>query len=574
MSGECHARDPVSGAAPPESDRRELLARLLRERFAAPPAEHPLSYNQRSLWFMHRMAPDSAAYNVPYAFEVSPPVAVGALRRAFEMLIARHAILRTTYSATQPVQVVHPRQDLDFEEVEASGWDDTELWARVAEEAERPFDLCQGPVLRVRLFARDAAAPVLLATFHHIAYDLWSMMTFLNELGALYAAARAGAPAPLPPLQAQYTDFVRWQSEMLASDGERLWAYWREQLSGALPVLQLPADFPRPPVPSYLGATHTRAVPPALAQQLQTLARAEGATLFTLLVTAFQIFLHGEAGQDDILVGTPMAGRSRPEFEQLLGYFLNSVPLRANFSADPDFRAALRASGQVVRGALEHQDFPVELLVERLKPARSADRPPLFQTMFVLNRPHRIDAPPEPSEDGAELRLNRVPLDLQISQFDLSLEIDQLPDVLRARWEYNTDLFCEPTVASWAARFEDLLQAIVADPARRVSTLLSSVPVATTGLLHPDTGRPPTAAEEAVSGIFREVFEVDEVAIHDSFFDLGGDSAGAARLAARLSALAGVQVPVTTIFERPTIEALAGRLEELLLEQLPLDLEG
>ena len=445
----------------PESDRRELLARLLRERAAVRVAEHPLSYNQRSLWFTYCLAPESPAYNVPFAWRVQGGVDHAALRRAFEALVARHAILRTTYSNREPVQHVHAAQEIDFAVVDAAGWPEERLQEAVYDEIHRPFDLQRGPVMRVRLYEQGEWGDLLVVTFHHIAYDLWSITTFVDELLSLYASAKRGEPSPLPPPACQYTDFIRWQSEMLAADGEQLWQYWRERLSGALPVLALPTDRPRPPVQTYAGATFSQDVPTDTVAAVEELARREQTTLFPVLLAAYQVFLSRVSGQRDLTVGSPMFGRSRPEFEPVIGYFLNTLPLRGAVDPADSFSALVRETHRVVRGALEHQDYPLELMAERLRPARSANRPALFQTMFVLNRPRRVEPA---SHAGCDLSLELLPLERDCAQFDVSLEIDQIDGGLSARWEYNTDLFDEGTIERWAAEFQQLLREVAVRP--------------------------------------------------------------------------------------------------------------
>ena len=466
--------------------------------------------------------------------------------------MARHAILRTTYAAGAPVQVVHASQPLDFAEIDATGTAEQDLHARLRDEAHRPFDLERGPVFRVRVF-RTGAAPALLVTFHHIAYDLWSMATFLSELGALYRAAAGDGP-PLPPAETQYVDFVRWQAERVSAGGDRLWEYWRTVLSGTLPVLALPTDRPRPPVQSFDGAIVTAALPPDLAADVRALARAEGVTLFAVLLAAFQLLLHRASGQTDILVGTPLAGRSRAEFERLIGYLLNALPLRADFAGDPSFRAVLHAARDQVRGALDHQDYPVELLVERMKPARSAAHPPVFQTMFVLNQPHHVQGGVD-LEARADLRIRRIPLDLHIAQFDLSLEVVDLPDGLTCNWEYATGLFDVETVARWARQFGALLAAIVEAPGARVSEVIARA------------GEPRSASEQTVAAMFREILGVERVTVEDSFLAAGGDADTATRLAGRLSALTGRPFSMAQIFAAPTVGSLAVLLEEALFAE-------
>ena len=263
--------------------------------------------------------------------------------------------------------------------------------------------------MRVRLFTRSAHEHVLLLVIHHIVVDFWSLAVILNDLGELYLAETAGRAAALPPLGPQYNDFVRWQTEMLAGPaGERLWTYWKQQLAGELPVLNLPTDRPRPAIQLFRGANYDFALNGELVQRLRALAKSEGTTLFTVLLAAFELTLHRHSGQDDILVATPMVGRSRAEFEGLVGFFANPVVLRTNFSGNPTFRALLRQVRQSVVEALENQDYPTLRLVQRLKPTRDLSRSPLCQTMFVLDKPHRVaeQAAPGFAHSEAGLRMN------------------------------------------------------------------------------------------------------------------------------------------------------------------------
>ncbi len=323
----------------------------------------------------------------------APSVDIPALRRAFQALVDRHPSLRTTFAvhSGKPVQQIHEHQPVHFEETDASTWREDELQTRLVEETQRPFDLERGPVMRVSLFTRSAQEHILLLVIHHIVVDFWSLAVILNELGVLYSAEKAGRPAALPPLDLQYTDFVRWQAEMLASPaGERLWDYWKKQLAGPLPVLNLPTDRPRPPIQMFRGAQHDFTLNDELARRLKALAKAEGATLYMVLLAAFELMLYYHSGQEDILVASPMVGRSRAEFEGMVGFFANPVVLRANLSGNPTFRAFLGQVRQTVLAALEHQDYPTLRLVQRLRPPRDLSRSPLCQTMFVLDKPHRV----------------------------------------------------------------------------------------------------------------------------------------------------------------------------------------
>jgi amino acid adenylation domain-containing protein len=470
-------------------EKRARLAELLRKKAVESEAWHPLSQGQRSLWFVHQLAPQSAAYNLMYAWRVRSRVDTAALRRSFQSLVERHASLRTVYAARdgEPAQQVLARQDVSFEAIDAAAWDEGELRARVAEAAHAPFDLAAGPLLRARLFSRAGDDHVLLIAVHHIATDLPSMVTLTDELMRLYPAHLAGEVAPPPPLGTRYADFVDWQSGLLGGpEGERLRDYWLGQLGGELPVLQLPTDRPRPPVQTYGGDVHTFEVGAELAGRLRSLARAEGATLYTVLLAAFDVLLHRYTGQTDILVGSPAGSRPRAEFEPLVGYFVNTLVLRADLSGDPTFGDFLRRVRSTVLGALDHQEYPFTLLVESLQPARDASRSPLADVMFILQRPWRAagdgDGSVSPLEllmGGAETRrasaggleLEPYVMRDQVSQVDLTLLLVETGDALFASLPYNTDLFDRATVARLADSYLTLLEAVTADPGARLSAL-------------------------------------------------------------------------------------------------------
>ena len=464
-------------------EKRALLAQLLRKQASDSKLPYPLSYNQQGIWFLYQLAPESTVYNVHFAARISSDVNVPALRRALQLLVDRHPSLRTTFPGRsgRPVQQVHEHLKVLFEEVNGSTWSEDELKARLLEEAYRPFDLERGPLLRVSLVKRSAREHILLLVVHHIVIDFWSLAVLLNELGVLYPAESAGVKAYLPPLDVQYTDYVRWQAEMLASaEGERLWAYWQRQLAGQLPVLDLPTDRPRPPLQTYRGASHDFNLKDELSWRLKAFAKDNGTTLYMVLLSVFQLVLSYHAGQEDILVGSPMVGRNRAEFEGIVGLFTNPVILRANLSGNPTFLAFLGQVRQTVLAALEHQDYPTVLLVERLRPPRDLSRPPLCQVMFVLDKPHRIAQQGAPAFVAAEtgLRMNpgglvleSFPLERRAATLDLVLLIIETPEALSASMRYNTDLFDPATIARISGHFETLLRHVVEQSATRLSAL-------------------------------------------------------------------------------------------------------
>jgi len=445
--------------------------------------EYPLSYGQRSLWFLHQMAPDSPSYNVAGVVRICAALDVPALRRSFEKLVERHASLRTTFHAAHgvPSQRVHERMALAFAEEDAATWSEEELNQRLVELAHRPFDLAAGPLLRLWLFKRSAEEHILLSVVHHIVNDLWSASVLLDELGALYSAERSGAAALLPPITLRYTDFVYWQEQMLNSaEGERLWQYWREHLGSKPDVLHLPTDKPRPPRQTFRGASHAFRLDEELTRQLKALGQQHGATLFMTLLAAFHALLHRYTGQSEIAVGSPTAGRTRRELARSVGYHVNPLVLRADFSERPSFLSLLAQVRQTVLEAFAHQDYPFALLVERLQPERDPSRSPLFQAMFVLQKSFLLDEEGLSAfalgEAGARMRLGELTLEShaleqRIAQFDLTLSMAEMGNVLGISFEFNTDLFEPQTIERMSAHFRALLQAIVAQPAREIAAL-------------------------------------------------------------------------------------------------------
>jgi amino acid adenylation domain-containing protein len=462
-------------------EKRTLLKQLLRKK-TAQRNSYPLSYGQQALWFLHQSAPESAAYNIASAARLLFKVNVEALRRACQALINRHPSLRTTFTKLdgKPVQEVHEYQEVWFEETDASTWTGDELNKRVREAYLHPFDLKRGPVLRVNLFTRTEQEHILLLTIHHIVFDAWSVGILIDELQQLLHSENAGTPASLPPLERTYADYVHWQSEMLAGpEGERLWAYWRKQLAGDLPVLNLPTDRPRPPVQTDHGASYTFKLSVELTQRLKELVQIEGATLYMVLMAAFQVLLHRYTGQEDILVGSPTTGRNQTEFIDIVGYFVNVIVLRAELSDNPTFKTFLSQVRHTVLAALAHQDYPFPLLVDRSSPKRDPSYSPIFQASFFLQKPPRFENLVDMLVPGeTETRVNWggfevAPFELaqQEGQFDLILEMVEARKSLVGVFKYNTDLFDETTIARMVGHFQTLLDSIVANPEQRLSEL-------------------------------------------------------------------------------------------------------
>ncbi len=465
--------------------KRELLAELLKRKAGQPAQSHPLSLGQQALWFLHQMDPSSPAYNIMFAAHVRTDLDLPAFRASLQAVVDRHAMLRTSYQTQNglPVMQIHRRRVAEVDVVDASNWTWEELEARLHAGADRPFDLRSGQVMRVQLYRRGEMHHVLLLVFHHMVTDFWSMDLFLDEILQLYAAQRDGMAVELRKIETQYTDYIHWQNNMLARpEGDKLFAYWQDKLSGELPTLNLPTDRPRPAIQSYRGATLAFQVDRHITSAFKTLARSEGTTLFTTLLAAFQSLLHRYSGQDDILVGTPMIGRSRAEHESIIGYFINPIVLRADLSGEPTFRQFLGRARQTVLEGLQHQDLPFPALVERIAPARDPSRSPLYQVFFVWDRPRT----PQQESDGTQSAglgkieigngTGRVEIEpFQCEQrgaaFDLMMTMFEVGDRLSGTLQYNSDLYDESTVERIIGHFTTLLKSIVDAPDRPIAEL-------------------------------------------------------------------------------------------------------
>jgi amino acid adenylation domain-containing protein len=444
---------------------------------------HPLSRGQEALWFLHRLAPESAAYHLAHAVRVRGALDVSALRRAFQALVARHAALRSTFCTSNGEAVQRVRDDaaLWFQAEDASTVREATLSERLTEIAERPFDLARGPLLRVKVFRRSPLEHIFLLVIHHLVSDFWSLAVLVRELGLLYDAEKHGTAPPLPPLAFQYTRYVHWQRTMLSDpEADRLWNYWRQQLEGEPPTLNLSTDRPRPPIQTYRGASHMFRLDAQLTAALRTFGESHGATLYMVLLAALTVLLHRYTGQDDIVVGSPTAGRTRSIWAGLMGYFVNTVALRTRLASDSTFERLLEQVRETVLGALEHQDYPFPLLVERLQPVRDPSRSPLFQVMFIFHRTPLRDLPGLEAFAVGEtrvgmnlddLKLESMGLEQRSAQVDLTLTVAEVDGGLSASLQYNTDLFDPPTIARMAAHFQTLLAGIVSDPRQRISTL-------------------------------------------------------------------------------------------------------
>lgn len=434
--------------------------------------EQPLSFAQERLWFLEQLEPGLPVNNIPIALRLEGSLNAAALEQALNEIVRRHATLRTAFRNQngRPAAMAEPARWFTLPLLDLSKLSPTERDAEahrhITEEAQRPFNLTRSPLLRAKLLRLAADEHVLLLVTHHIACDGWSLGLFYRELAALYETFVHGRTSPLPELPVDYADFAQWQRERLQGPvlDEQL-AYWKQQISGAQTALGVPTDHPRPPLQTYRGATKCLALPADLSAGLQRLSRQEDATLFMVLLAAWQTLLHRYSGQDDILVGSPIAGRTRVETENLIGFFLNTLVFRGDLSGDPTFRELLKRVRQTALGAYAHQDLPFEQLVDALQLERDLSRSPLFQAMFVLQ-----NEPLRPLE-LAGLKLQPVQVHSGTAKFDLLLSLEESAEGICGFLEYNTDLFDEATIARMLGHYQTLLEGIVADPEQPLSAL-------------------------------------------------------------------------------------------------------
>ena len=432
----------------------------------------PASFAQQRLWFLSQLEPDSASYNTALAVRLR-----GALNReaavwSLNEIVRRHEILRTTFDEVdgELVQVIAVDRPLDLPVVDFSleplADREAAAAAEARAEAHRPFDLRRGPLMRVRLLKLTPQEHLLVLTLHHIVCDGWSSQILAREFAALYEACDAGLPSPLSPLPIQYADYAAWQRQwMQGSVIEERLAYWKETLKGKLPVLDLPTDRPRPAIQSDRGARFPFSVSRDLTERLRALSRKQGATLFMTLAAAFQVFLMRYSGLEEFCLGTPVANRPKRETESLIGFFANTLVLRADLSGNPPFTELLGRVQKMVLGAQAHQDLPFEQLVDALQPVRALSHTPLFQVMFALQTSLASTLA------IASLEVSATELDAGGAKFDLSLDVTEDDTGLDCAFEYNRDLFDQETVARKAGHLKRLLEGIVGNPRDRLSEL-------------------------------------------------------------------------------------------------------
>lgn len=432
----------------------------------------PLSFAQQRLWLLDQLVPGNPYFNIPAAIRLTGSLNVAALKLSFNDVIRRHETLRSSFIAFdgQPLQRISQNVALKLPLIDLQSLPDDEREreaSRLAnEQARQSFDLSEGPLLRIRLLRLDSQEHAVLLTIHHIISDGWSMSILIREVATLYDAHINEKAAALPELNVQYVDFAHWQRQWLQGEvlKEKL-EYWNEQLSGAPAALSLPSDHSRPESPLFKRGRQPVVLPTALANDIASLCRAESVTSFMILLAAYQILLHHHCGQDDIVVGSPIANRNRTELENLIGLFINTMVLRTRFAGNPTFKEVLGQVKEATLGAYAHQDLPFEKLVSELQPERASNRLPLFQVWLVLQNT------PVSTIDLPSLTLRPMPIDHETGHFDLSLNLSESVDGLRGSFEYNADLFEPGTIVEMISNLEGILGTVVMQPEITVDVL-------------------------------------------------------------------------------------------------------
>jgi amino acid adenylation domain-containing protein len=527
----------------------------------------PLSPMQQRLWFLERLQPGTGAYHLHWLLRLRGPLDRAALQAAVAALLARHEVLRTAFveQAGVPAQVISPPFPVPAGAALVAT--SADLRTLIAQ----PFNLAAAPLLRVHVLAKGPEDHQLLIVMHHLIADGWSFSVLSRELAAVYNAACRGAAAPLPALPLQYADYALWQQDALASGQlEQQLKFWRIALAGAPPLLALPGDVPvdggRPAVAGSRGAWDERIVPAETIAALRELAVAQGGTLFMALLAGFKAVLGRLAGVDDVLVGTPVAGRTHRVLEDLIGFFVNTLVIRTDLKGEPTFRELLGRVRQTTLRAFDHADVPFEKLVEVLNPRRSLAHSPLVQVLFALH-----NQPQLPLElDGLQVTTETVAGDRV--KFDLNLHAAEEGGAVRLALAWRTDLYSAEAIRHLLDHYLALLKGVVVAPDVPLTIAAAGAALAATPVTAAAKVAPAAAGtgeiEMALSGIFRELLGVP-AGVSDDFFELGGHSLLATRLVAAIADRLGIELPLVSVFEAPTIRGLASRVSKLRAESLP-----
>jgi natural product biosynthesis luciferase-like monooxygenase protein len=535
----------------------------------------PLSFAQQRIWFLHQLEPGSH-YNDHFDLRLRGPLDVQILERSINEIVRRHDTLRSSFAEIEgePVQSVAakltislPLNDVSHLPVEAR---EQEAIRLAAEDCKQPFDLEQAPLFRASLVRLAPDDHLLILTFDHIIVDGWSHGVFLSELTQIYGAFLAARPSPLPELPIQYSDFAAWQQRWMKGDGiTRDLEYWKQELKRVPELLELPTDRPRPRSQSFHGARTSFTLDKQLVEDLTAVGRKQNCTLFMVLLAGFQTLLARLSGREDIVIGSPIANRNRPEVEPLIGSFMNTLALRGDLSGDPTFVELLKRARKMCLDAYAHQDLPFEKLVAELQPARNLSYSPIFQVMFILQNT------PMPISRAGSLRFSQQDVDAGSSKLDLTLNLEETAQGCIGWLEYSTDLFDRSTIEQMITQFQTVLKSIVSDPARRISGFVLESDVLETRIQRDSRDssdnrtsakvvsatRTMSAVEKQLADIWAEVLGVPQVEPNDNLFDLGGHSLLITRIISRIRKSFQIEVPIHAFFETPTVSAIAELVE-------------
>ncbi|HEY9650394.1 MAG TPA: condensation domain-containing protein, partial [Coleofasciculaceae cyanobacterium] len=577
-----HSTIPQTNPKQPEKTPSDIWLTLrtnVRLQNQAPPIKPvsrdqklPLSFNQERLWFLEQLQPDTSVHNLLHCLRLKGVLDVAALEQSLNEIASRHEILRTTFSIIDglPVQVISPKIELNLPVVDLSELapeqQEQQAQKMAIEDAEQPFDLAKAPLWRFKLLRLGKQDHILVRTIHHIIFDGWSHSVFMRELGIIYAALSARQPSPLPELSIQYADYAQAQRQWL--QGEVFSSgldYWKQQLSGNVPALELPTDFPRPPIPSYRGTYQPLELSENLTAALKKLSYQQGVSLFVTLLAAFKTLLYLYTQQEDMIVCSPVVGRHRVETKALIGYFNNVVVMRTDLSEQPSFQELLRRVSRVSSETFAHQDMPLQKVAELPNLVRT----PLTRAMFVLQNI------PNQSLELDGLTVDSLYVDREIANFDLSLSLQEKAGKLTGGLQYKTDLFKAATIAQMIEHFQTLLESLVANPEQCISDLPLLTQIKLDQLFNKsqDSGSfpqeqqrtyiaPRDDLERQLTAIWEQVLGIQPIGVRDNFFELGGHSLLAVNLFGQIEKIFNKNLPVATLFHAPTVEQLANLLRQ------------
>lgn len=547
----------------------------------------PLSFSQERIWFIHQLHPENLAYNFQCTIRFQGPLDVKALERSLSEIVRRHEIFRTTFPVVddEPAQLIHEAEELSLPVIDLSALAENERNAAAREwcdtEFQKRYDISRLPLVRWTLLKYGPDEHVLVHMEHHLVHDGWSFNVFLRELVEIYSAFADGRPSPLPELTIQFADFAAWQRQRMQGEvAESQLAYWKQRLDGMPGLLELPADHPRPKSQSFRGAAPRVEIPLELCAALRALSRRQNCTLFMTTFAGFVALLHHYTKRSDVAVGTFFANRRSRESESLIGMILNNVVIRTSLATDPTFVELLDQVRTLILEAANYQDVPFDRVVNSIQPRRDPSHNPLFQVAFSFHDepmpeqgPAGIDIEVTPVISNGSAKFDLFVINIPHSARHIGLRQGSEADGLTMIWEHSTDLFDNATILRMIGDYKNLLKQIVSDPERRISEVLSCDPPHHRS--HDDASpcafpeshfgptpleanvSPSTDLERQITAIWQDVLDTERVGRLDNFFDLGGHSLIAMRIVNRMRTVIGVDVPLRSIFDTPTVAGLA-----------------